>query len=885
MCLALVLRRWGRYNIRMQRIFITLVVSLLVPTGILFADPVSAEQAETVVDGWLAGDTRPLGADMDRAIAEIQTFSNDSGTILYYVICLQGEGFVVVSGDDLIEPIIAFSPQGSYDPSPVNPLGALVGCDLAGRAAVVRNVSGKPVPGDVEEAMQKAAAKWEALAGGGMSFKAGDGDIDGERVPPLVESKWGQITVDGTACYNYYTPPNVAGTVANYPCGCAATAMAQVMRFHEHPTAGVGTPAFDVTVDDVVEQRTLRGGNGSGGAYSWDDMILVPDATITVTQREAIGALCYDAGVAAGTSYTAALSTVTGSVGADVLVSTFNYSNSIEGFNGGADIGAGLDDMINPNLDSGRPVILGLGGDAIGHAVVCDGYGYDGATLYHHLNLGWDGLGDAWYDLPTTDTGIVDAEFTTVDGCVYNVYKAGSGEIIAGRVTDSAGIPVSGVTVTATKGVDTYEATTNARGIYAVEKLPSASTYTVSAAKTWYYFADQSVSTETSITGAVACGNEWGADFVNNPSIVLPIPKVEKFQAGPGDGYIDVEWVYPTPLDSYDGVMVTYGLSVFPSLEVVDDGEGGEELQLNDGTQLYAGKEDTSAKLDLDNGTTAFFAVWAYRTTEYKEAKYASATSAEGADGITDAESFYGPSGGGGGGGGCFISTAFAGEDDTGSDKKKTREANRKRIRQSRIKFLELYRKAKKPKKGPGRIVGFVVDRRDYCAIEGSTVKATLVPEKKDGEPKSEPKSRQALSRKEGVYEIESLKPGRYTVEAAAEGYDPYKKDNVFVKPGIGPGLGRWLVIEMKKRVAQKGGLLGELKFIEPTFKHIKVLVTKAADGWDDIKDKEIILFSGTNESVVKSMKSLTVGDTVECHFVRRGGRYNLIDVAKEEGE
>ena len=51
------------------------------------------------------------------------------------------------------------------------------------------------------------------------------------RVEPLVLSKWGQ-DYEGTLCYNYYTP-------YNYPSGCVATAMAQLMCYHTWPTGPV----------------------------------------------------------------------------------------------------------------------------------------------------------------------------------------------------------------------------------------------------------------------------------------------------------------------------------------------------------------------------------------------------------------------------------------------------------------------------------------------------------------------------------------------------------------------------------------------------------------------------------------------------------------------
>jgi hypothetical protein len=35
-------------------------------------------------------------------------------------------GLVFLPADDLVEPIIGFLPEGQYDPSPDNPLGALI---------------------------------------------------------------------------------------------------------------------------------------------------------------------------------------------------------------------------------------------------------------------------------------------------------------------------------------------------------------------------------------------------------------------------------------------------------------------------------------------------------------------------------------------------------------------------------------------------------------------------------------------------------------------------------------------------------------------------------------------------------------------------------------
>ena len=235
-------------------------------------------------------------------------------------------------------------------------------------------------------------------------------------------------------------------------------------------------------------------------------------AALTTAQRQAIGALCYDAGVSVKMQY------ASGSSGADpteivpALSSVFFYSNAICGGDGD-NIGSGLTGMLNPNLDAGFPCLLTIyATNGAGHEIVADGYGYDSSTLYHHLNLGWGGYDNAWYNLPDFDAGGYNWDDRPF--CIYNVYPTGSGEIISGRITDSTGATVSGATVTAARaGGGVYSAATNANGIYAFANVPSASSYTLTAARTGYTFPPQIVSTGTSANYNTASGDVWGANF------------------------------------------------------------------------------------------------------------------------------------------------------------------------------------------------------------------------------------------------------------------------------------------------------------------------------------------------------------------------------------
>ena len=491
--------------------FLVSVLVVLLLCGGLWARPTTADEAGMVVAGWLKVNTRPLGMALGRSVISVETFTDDNNQPAYYVVYLETGGFVVVSADDLVEPIIAFANDGVFEPSSENPLGALVTRDIKGRVAGVRNTIGLKM-----ETTKGAQGKWRyfidiaGTAENGFSLM-GVNSISDVRVEPFVKSKWGQTTTCGKDSFNYYTP-------GNYPCGCTATAMAQLMRYHEYPNgrASIGSKRFEVKVDDISQYAYTRGGDGEGGQYQWSLMELEPDCGTTPEQREAIGALCYDASVAAKTEYKDDASASSLRDARNALLGTFMYSNAVRASTGDDTIDReALNDMVNTNLDAGYPVILGIIKDdsESGHAVVADGYGYNISTLYHHLNMGWNGSDDIWYNLPEIDYSASD-NYNVINGCIYNIYTYGSGEIISGRITDLSREPVSGATVIARGWGGPYTAVTDDRGVYALAKVNAHSTYTLSVIKPGYGFTAKEVTTGRSGDTQNVSGNRWGVDFV-----------------------------------------------------------------------------------------------------------------------------------------------------------------------------------------------------------------------------------------------------------------------------------------------------------------------------------------------------------------------------------
>jgi Peptidase C10 family/Spi protease inhibitor/Carboxypeptidase regulatory-like domain/MAM domain, meprin/A5/mu len=593
----------GNHILLALKVFLLLLL-LALPRG-ASGEPVSTDQARDAVIGWLRTEHSPLETTMGQQVKGVETFADARGTPLYYVVDLDPDGFVIVAADDLIEPIIGFASSGRFDPSTDNPLGALVSHDLPGRMARVKGIEAVKAQGP----FLAARSKWERLKSAksiASGIDLGLSGVSDVRVAPLTQTTWDQSTVNGNACYNYYTPPYAAGNSQNYVCGCVATAMAQLMRYWQYPVNGVGTASFTIYVTDVQQSRSLMGGNGAGGPYDWADMVLTPNSSTTLVQRQAIGALCADAGVSVSMQYNIGGGGESGAYMEEVqgaLVQTFGFANAICGDNNAANIGPGLIGMVNPNLDAGCPVLLGISGDG-GHAIVCDGYGYNLSTPYHHLNLGWSGSYTAWYNLPNIDAG--GYTFNSVDACVYNAWTNGTGEIISGRITDGSGTPIAGVVVTATRtGGGTYTATNNTHGIYALARIPASSTYTVSASKTGYVFVNQIATTGQSTDYSATSGNQWAVDFVqtdsNNPTSFLATPV--------NSSRIDLSW---GKNPSGDDVLVAWNTSATfgtPSgtYSTGDPIAGG-------GTVLYNGSATSVSHLGLSAGTTYFYRAWSVRS-------------------------------------------------------------------------------------------------------------------------------------------------------------------------------------------------------------------------------------------------------------------------------
>lgn len=529
----------------------TSIVALLFGAALAAsAAEVSLETARFAAQAWMDGG-HSLGKLRGRCAAQAETIAE--GDARMHVVKLDGGGFVVMGADDLVEPVIAFSAGGApVEADSEGPLPAILKADLAerARAAARRSASaGRTLLGasSASGGAERTATqrRWDALLAGGSGrarLLASDDsngveEIPDVRVEPFVKSRWGQENNSmysdrytnaplGDPCFNYYTPNN-------YPCGCVATAMAQILRYHRYP-ASVMPETFACEVDGSSVSKTMM-----GGTYDYDGMPLVPEAYewcewyeggATEAERQEIGKLTYDCAVAMRMEWGPGYGSSYGGFAHDPLQKVFSYANA-KSYLGSSSTGIKMNlvlQAIMPNLDAKCPVMLGLDG----HEVLADGYGYSGETLYVHLNLGWSGWCDVWYALPDV---IPNDQYEShlVNSIVYNIFPEATGDLLSGRVTFADGTPNAGAVVRAyaTKNPRKLVATarTDSRGIYSLlisGASSSGTQYLVSASNR----AEQ-VSRRVTLKSAVGpmsvdfsngeclfstlvVGNSWGNDFV-----------------------------------------------------------------------------------------------------------------------------------------------------------------------------------------------------------------------------------------------------------------------------------------------------------------------------------------------------------------------------------
>lgn len=267
------------------------------------------------------------------------------------VIGYEDGGFAVISNDDGDEPVIGYS-DGVFSEGDM-PAGFewwLKAADeaLGDNAAYVRTQSYIP----------------EGLP---------------SEVGRMLTSRWGQASPFSDMC------------PGKYPSGCVATSMAQIMYYHKYPEHGEGS-VFDMGTATFVDFENTT--------YDYGGMIDYYGDGFTAEQGSAVATLMRHCGVSVRMKYSESGSGAYTSDAAGAFRTNFRYNTNVGHRVRDYHTKADWMGIVFNELAAGRPILYGGqsqgGGRDAGHAFVFDGYNAEG---FVHVNWGWDGSYDGYYDV------------------------------------------------------------------------------------------------------------------------------------------------------------------------------------------------------------------------------------------------------------------------------------------------------------------------------------------------------------------------------------------------------------------------------------------------------------------------------------------------------
>lgn len=328
---------------------------------------------------------------------------------------VEGGGFVIASSDDRTRPVLAYSTEGTIDPDNL-PDGLRYMLDEYERQiAQLGNTT-------LEEMVQAYAKGEENL---------GSKDLP-DSVAPMLLTSWNQYRYGYNSLVPYDSVIAADSMMARFDghptVGCVALAMAQIMRYWQFPTHGVGNHSYTHEGEyDCWRYGTLSA-DFAHTTYDYEHMPYRLTDSSSATEVTAVATLASHCGIACNMMYN---SDCGGSSGAQLssalagLQHFFHYSPNAHQEMMSQYNSATWLRMLKQDLANGRPVLYcgqsfrneqdsTLDG---GHAFVFDGYD---SRNYFHVDWGWNGSCNGYYSLnvlrPTTQYN-----FTSYQYCLFEL--------------------------------------------------------------------------------------------------------------------------------------------------------------------------------------------------------------------------------------------------------------------------------------------------------------------------------------------------------------------------------------------------------------------------------------------------------------------------------
>lgn len=345
----------------MRRIvFIYTLAALFVLPGILFSEEVPMETAREYADQFMRA------SNSKSFVSSVATPFQQGEATYTYLVHYEPEGWILMSADDRVKPVLAYSHEGYFDLEEIKELPFYFWFD--GYKDQIKQV--------VASKTGNRHPNWDVMPAANKS----------KSIEPLIKVKWNQ-----NKGWNQFCPVDSAGPGGHAYAGCVAVAMAQNMTVYKHPTRGTGSKTSTAS-----EYGALTANFGETN-YKWD--LMHPTSS-----NEHSALLLYHLGIAVDMGYGADGSGAFSRNVPQAIKNYFDYSKNAAMVSRNSYSESEWIELMIQELEDGRPIYYSgnpNNGEA-GHAWNLDGS--DGSAMFH-MNWGWGGSFNGYFYLNALTPG------------------------------------------------------------------------------------------------------------------------------------------------------------------------------------------------------------------------------------------------------------------------------------------------------------------------------------------------------------------------------------------------------------------------------------------------------------------------------------------------
>tara|TARA_B100001094_G_scaffold101223_1_gene97378 strand:- start:3361 stop:6231 length:2871 start_codon:yes stop_codon:yes gene_type:complete len=341
--------------------FFKILILLFITNNIIFSATVTEQSALNIAENFFysKNDSRITSFNYE----DIETISLNNEDI-FHAVKLSPNGFILVSADNLIMPILGYSFENNF-----------INENMPSNVLYLFNLYGREL-----NELKTNNTEYRYIEDEWNKFSMPvDYEPSNRNVSPLLQSRFNQDNPWNAMC-----PEDSQGPGGNAYAGCVAVSMAAIMHYWSFPTTGVGERTY------WASGYGYQTADFSSAYYDYNSM---PNYTSSTETQE----LLYHCGVAVnmGYNYDGSGAQVFGSAPSayHAMRNHFLYDSQISSVDAGSYSASQYRSILQDDLNQNQPIIYVGYSDDGGHAWNIDGYSDD----YFHNNWGWGGSQNGYY--------------------------------------------------------------------------------------------------------------------------------------------------------------------------------------------------------------------------------------------------------------------------------------------------------------------------------------------------------------------------------------------------------------------------------------------------------------------------------------------------------